>query len=92
MITRSVMYKLAPLLELVGLAVAEVAKDETTKPIGLMLWMGGQDETADSRLQIHHRAAAESWHSEGDGRQWTGTIVRPTASGVNVQCTQREAV
>ena len=83
--------KLAPLLESVGLAVAEVAEDEMTNPIGLMSWMDGRDETADSRLWIHRGAAAESWHSVGDGRRWAGSRARPTMSRVNVQCTQREA-
>ena len=71
---------LAPLLESVGLAVAEVAEDETTNLNGLLSWMDGRDEPADSRLRIHVGAAAESWHSAGDRRRWTVSSVRPTTS------------
>ena len=85
---RSVVCKLAPLLELVGLAIAEVAEDETWMD---MSWMDTRDETADSRLRMHCGAAAESWHSAGDGRRWTGSSAKPTTSRVNVQCTWREA-
>ena len=67
------------LLEVIGLAVAEVAKDKMTNPIGLMSWMDGREETADE-------ASDPSWsssgvgHSAGHGRRWTEAIVRPSTA------------
>ena len=63
----------------IGLTVAEVAEDKETNPIGLMLWMDGQDETADE-------ASDPSWsnsrvgHSTGDGHRWMEAIARPSMS------------
>ena len=70
--------KLAPLLlELIGLAVAEVAEDEMTSLIRWMSWMDGRDETAD---EPSSRSSSRVGHSAGDGRRWTEAIARPTTS------------
>ena len=51
-----------------GLAVLlEVAEDERTNPNGLLSWMDGREEAADSRLRIHIGAAAESWQAHETG-------------------------